>query len=499
MGQIKKGITLSYVLILINNAIRLTYTPFLIRSLGQSEYGLYALAVSTVGYLSIMDLGLGNAMIRYTAKYLSLKDYKTLNGLHGMFLMIYALIGIIVAILGYVFYLNANYFFQDSMSVLELEKIKILILLLTFNLAITFPFSIFNSVIIAHERFVFSRLLSILGVLLNPILMTPFLLMGYKSITLVLVITGINLLTLIANYIYCKKKINISPTYFYFNKPLFKQILGYSFYVFLNAIVDQIYWNSGQFILGSLSGAKSVAIYSVAITLKNLYFAMSTSIVGLMLPRVTKMITDKVSNSELTKMFVKIGRLQYILLSAILIGFTFFGKEFIILWVGEKYNESFFIALWIMIPLTIPLIQNLGITILQAKNEQKFRSICYFIIAVVNISFAIPAARAYGGLGCAIVTGFSLLIGNGIIMNIYYHKKIRLNMILFWTEILKLSIPLILTVAIYLMFKLFFSHENSLIEYFISICVFVLLFLISMWFVGMNGYEKRIIERVFKK
>ena len=71
--QRKSGAILSYVSIILATLVQLIYTPFLIRMLGQSEYGLYSLVYSIIGYLTVLDLGFGNAIIVYTAKYSSKK------------------------------------------------------------------------------------------------------------------------------------------------------------------------------------------------------------------------------------------------------------------------------------------------------------------------------------------------------------------------------------------------------------------------------------------
>ena len=57
-NQRKSGVVLSYVSIILNTLIQLLYTPLLIRMLGQSEYGLYSLVSSIIGYLTVLDLGL---------------------------------------------------------------------------------------------------------------------------------------------------------------------------------------------------------------------------------------------------------------------------------------------------------------------------------------------------------------------------------------------------------------------------------------------------------
>ncbi|MCS4586098.1 hypothetical protein FZ990_14955 [Clostridium perfringens] len=80
----------------------------------------------------------------------------------------------------------------------------------------------------------------------------------------------------------------------------------------------------------------------------------------------------------------------------ILGGFILVGKEFITTWAGQDYYLAYYIALVIMIPLTVPLIQNLGITILQAKNMHKFRSKIYIVIAILNLLASIPMAKFLG-------------------------------------------------------------------------------------------------------
>lgn len=107
----------------------------------------------------------------------------------------------------------------------------------------------------------------------------------------------------------------------------------------------------------------------------------------------------------------------------ILSGFIVFGKYFIRFWAGDGYGDAYTIALLFLVPLTIPLIQNLGITILQARNQMRFRSEVYVIIALISLGFQIPLAKYYGGIGCAMAIAGALTLGQIIVMNIYYHKS----------------------------------------------------------------------------
>ena len=64
IDQLKTGAILSYILLGLSSFISILYTPIMLRLLGQSEYGLFSLANSIIGYLGILDFGLSNAVVR---------------------------------------------------------------------------------------------------------------------------------------------------------------------------------------------------------------------------------------------------------------------------------------------------------------------------------------------------------------------------------------------------------------------------------------------------
>ena len=121
----KNGAILSYISIATNMIVQLLYTPVLIRMLGQSEYGLYSLTSSIISYLTVLDLGFGNAIIVYTAKYRAKKEYEEEKKMHGMFFLIFCIMGLIATILGLIIFFNITTLFGRTMTKLELDKMKI--------------------------------------------------------------------------------------------------------------------------------------------------------------------------------------------------------------------------------------------------------------------------------------------------------------------------------------------------------------------------------------
>lgn len=489
--QYKIGAILSYLSIFIGNIVGIIYTPIMLRLLGQAEYGLYSLVGSMIATLSIVDLGFGNACIRYISKYRALGDKEKEYNVNGMFILINTVICTLTIFIGFILFQFSNTLFKNSLSLHELEKFKLMLLLLIFNLAISFPFSVFGSIVVSYEKFIFPKVIGIIRTIINPIVILAILYMGYDSLAMVIANTIINFLFLWVNVFYCFKKLRIKILFKNFDIKLMKEISTYSFFIFIALVIDKIYWTTDQFILGIYSGTIMVSVYAIASQLNLYYMQFSTAISGMFLPKVTSMVVKEANDEELSELFIKIGRIQYIVIGLILAGFASFGKEFIILWAGKEYAQAYYIALILITPFTIPLIQNIGLTILQAKNKHGFRSTVLIFIALGNLAISIPLAKMYGGIGCAIGTAASMIIGNIIIMNIYYYKKIKINIPKFWAEIISMSFPIVICLGIGVFLNKI-TISSGLLTLTLKVLILFVAYVILMYFIGLNKYEKEL-------
>ncbi len=501
VNQLKAGVVLNYVVIFLNTIVGLLYTPYMLRMMGQSEYGLYSLVASVIAYLTVLDLGFGNAIVRYTAKFRAEKKTEEQYEMFGMFFLLYLVIGIIAFGIGLGLYFNVDTLFGNTMTAVELGRARIMMLLLVANLAFTFPMSIWGSVIQAYEDFVFQKSLNIFRIILNTAVMICLLHFGYKAVAMVVVQTIFNVLTLVVNFIYCRRKLNIH-IYFrfkHFHWGFLKEVAIYSFWIFLNAIMDRVYWSTGQFVLGAMVGTAAVAVFAIAIQLEGMYMQFSTAISSVFLPKVTAMVATNRSRKEISDLFIRTGRIQYIVLAYILSGFIIFGRQFIELWAGAGYTDAYIISLLFFIPLTVPLIQNLGITILQARNEMKFRSVLYIIIALVSLAMQIVLTRFFGGIGCAMGVSGALVVGQILIMNVYYRRRQDLDIKTFWKEICKMSIiPIVLIFSSMLVIRHFFALD-SWGKLILGIAAFSLVYIPLFFRFSMTDDERNLFISMFHK
>lgn len=501
INQLKAGVVLNYVVIFLNTVVGLLYTPYMLRMMGQSEYGLYSLVASVIAYLTVLDLGFGNAIVRYTAKFRAEKKTEEQYEMFGMFFLLYLVIGIIAFGIGLGLYFNVDTLFGNTMTAVELGRARIMMLLLVANLAFTFPMSIWGSIIQAYEDFVFQKSLNIIRIILNTAVMICLLHFGYKAVAMVVVQTIFNVLTLVLNFIYCRRKLNIH-IYFrfrHFHWGFLKEVALYSFWIFLNAIIDRVYWSTGQFVLGAMVGTAAVAVFAIAIQLEGMYMQFSTAISSVFLPKVTAMVATNRSRKEISDLFIRTGRIQYIVLAYILSGFIIFGRQFIELWAGAGYSDAYMISLLFFIPLTVPLIQNLGITILQARNEMKFRSVLYIIIAIVSLAMQIVLTSHFGGIGCAMGVSGALVVGQILIMNVYYRRRQDLDIMTFWKEISKMSIiPIALIISSMLVIRHFFALD-SWGKLILGIAAFSLVYIPLFFRFSMTDDERNLFISMFHK
>ena len=237
VNQIKGGIVLSYLSLVVGNAVGIIYTPIMIRLLGQSEYGLYNLVSSFVSYLGLLSFGFDNTYLRYYTQYKEKHSKDKVASLNGMFLIVFCIIGALAGLCGMVLLRYSDLIFGSNLTAKELETAKTLMLLLVINIAIAFPSNLFSIYINANERFIFNKIVGMLKTVINPFIVLPLLLMGYKSVALVSVTLAFSVLTLIINVIYCVRKLSLSFNFTNFEFSVFKGIAAFSFFVFLVEIV----------------------------------------------------------------------------------------------------------------------------------------------------------------------------------------------------------------------------------------------------------------------
>ncbi len=502
IDQLKAGVVLTYMSTFLTMLISFAYTPVMISILGQGEYGLYTLVNSVVANLGILSFGFRSGYIRFYSRYKVKDDKEDIARLNGMFMCVFTVIAIITLIAGGFLVANVETIFKEGLTAQEIKTAIVLMKILVVNIAISFPASVFTCFVTANEKYIFLKFTNMIKVVFSPLMNLPILLLGYGSIGMVFTTLIVNLIADVINIYYCFKKIGMKISFKKLDFSLLKEIWAFSSLIFLNIITEQVNWNVDKTLLGMFKGSVTVAIYGIAAQFNNLYLNISNSLSHVFIPRINNIVASDKGNHLLTNLFTKVGRIQFIILALVLEMYFFFGKYFITIWAGPEFADSFLVGAVLLTCVTVPSIQNLGIEIQRAKNIHKFGTLVYFYIALANIVVSIPLCKYYGALGAAFGTAGSLIVGNIIIMNIYYHKKVGIDIIDFWKKILSLF-PSFIIPTVYGIFVNRFFVITNIFEFITQVFIMFVLYSISVFLFGMNEFEKNIIlvplNKILKK
>ena len=503
INQLKLGSLLSYGQTLLSILIGILYTPVMIRLLGQSEYGLYNTVSSTIAMLTVLSLGFNSSYIRYYAQYKQRKDEDAISRLNGLFMLIFLIIGAVALGCGLVLTGNLEWIFAEGLTPEEYQKARVLMLLLSINMGISFPSSVFTSIISAKERYVVLKLIGMLKTVASPAVTLPLLLCGYGSVAMVTVTLCVSIIADLCYLCYTVGKLKCKFVFHGFEKGLFRDLLGFTVFLAINMIVDQINNNVDKFLLGRYCGTVSVAIYAAGHTLYNFYVMFSMSLAGVFTPRVHRLVQATGDDparqkAELTGLLTKVGRIQFAILMLFATGLIFFGKPFIAVWAGEGYADAYYVSLLLILPASIPLIQNLGIEVQRAQNNHRFRSISYICMAILNLIMTVFLCQLYGAVGAAVGTAISLALANGLVMNIFYHKRCNIDILHFWKSILRMAVGLLpaILAGTALMLLLDMSRFWGLAA---AIAGYALVYCGGLWLLGLNSYEKDLLRKPLKK
>ena len=121
----------------------------------------------------------------------------------------------------------------------------------------------------------------------------------------------------------------------------------------------------------------------------------------------------------------------------------------------------------------------------------KFRSILYISIALVSLALQIPLSKLYGGIGCALAIGGALVIGQGVIMNIFYQRKQNIDILGFWKEIIKMSIVPVTVTILFLCLKHLFDID-SIFDLLIFTVSFMAVYIPLAWHFVLTDNERRL-------
>ncbi len=499
MSQKKLGILISYLNLIAGMVVNIFLTPFLISSLGDVDYSIYKVMQSFAGPLAMFHLGISTVVTRSIVRYKNSDDYTETDKKNTMALAILAssvmsVFLIIAAVVMYMLIPTVYGKSYDPETIILGQRLFVLFVGSTVFHMLTDAFS---GCLIGHQRFTVSSLLPLFKTVARVCLILILLQLGMGSFGVVMADFVVALVILILTACYAVFVLHEVPKLSFFDKKQIIEMLSFGVAILLQAFINQVNNNVDTMILGAYVQEKEIiTMYSSALAVYAIYNSLVSVVTNFFLPKATELVTKNASGSELTDFVIKLGRYQAVAAVACIAGFGLFGRDFITLWIGEKYIAAYGVVLMLMVPVTIPLVQNAMIAVLDATLKRIYRSLVLVVMAVVNVVATIFLIRAFDFWGAAIGTAASLIIGHGILMNIYYTKTFKIEVGRMFFSIFKGVLPAgVLASIVCLPLVLFLPC--TLMFFLVKCITFIVIYGILLWLIGFNKGEKSMLKGMF--
>lgn len=499
MGR-KIGTVLSFAAIVVEIFSGLFLTPLLIRSLGQAEYGVYSLVLSVTAYLALLDMGVGNSVVRFMSKYRVNGDKTEQRKFLGITTVYYGVMLLLIVIIGIVLIQIFPMAFAKGLSDAEVVLAQKLLAMTVINIAITIGTAGYFYTIIAFEKFIISKGVVILCSVFRITLQYILLLHGAKSIEIVFVNLCFTVIARATMVLYVLCKLKIRPTLKKVNFSQIKEIVFYSVFIMLQMVATQVNNLADQILIGALVQSSTVilAVYAVGAHINQYAQNIGGALNGVLMPGVVAMVEKKATPKELENEMVRIGRLNFAFIAFVWCAFLVFGQQFVALWAGEVNRDAYYVALILMFPQVIILTESIGTQILWAIDKHKVQAVLKIVIVILNLVLTVLLIKWNPLLGATLGTFISLMLGDVIVMQIVFKKDIGISLLGYYKGLLKGIVP---ALALALVAGFLFRRVglSGWFGFIINCGVMTVFYGICMLLFGFNKQEKHIIMGAVKK
>lgn len=496
--QIKIGAVISYISIAVNMLCGILYTPWMIRMIGQSDYGLYTLATSIISLVTV-DFGMGMAVSRFLSKFKAEEKQEDADNFLAIVYKLYGLITLVLLIALCIMYRYVD-IICASLTPEELAKFRVVFVIVASATVLCFPFATTDGILTSYEKFIQAKLCDLFNRVATVLLVIIVLFTGHGLFALVATNMALNVVTVGLKLLVLRTTTPIKVNWKFFSKDMLGMVLGFSVWVTVTSLAQRLIINITPTILGAVSGSAAIAIFAVAKNLEYFAFVLTNAVRGMFMPKVSRILAKNggKSNNDVLPLMIKVGRFQTYIIGLIIVGFISVGKEFIHFWVGDNYYLAYYCFLLLVIMDIIEYPQQIADTTLVATNNVKIRSFIAVGTGVGNVVLSLGLSKLWGALGasCSI---FIVTTCRMIANNIAYHRILHINLKKFFGECYLSILPsMAIALAVGVLANYVMPQKNIVILG-VKIVTVVIAYAISAWFISFNEFEKDSVRQIGKR
>ncbi len=441
MKSRSKGIALSYVQLIVNLVCGLFLSSYLIKKLGDTEYGIYQTVSSFANYLILLEFGTGTVMTQTLSACRGKNATKEkMNEAASTIWCMTNILAAIITAASIVMFFSLDNAYSESFTAENIKTAKSIFVLVIVNLIVAFYSQSFSGITLSFERYSFAPMLKTVLNLVKTVLIGVLVLKFKYAEIIVAVDIFVSFVKLFSSYLYCKKNFQLSFKFKYFNSHVFKGILPFSIALFLQTLINQANNNVDKMFIGMFISPEAVTLYSVPVFIYNIFSSIGAVPCSMYSTKIVKDISSGEPASSLIDKYISAGKLTALICGSVLFGFIAVGKPFINLFYGREYMDAWVISIILMLPSFFSVFLDVLTNVLDVLGKRIVFTVVLAGSTALNVLLTLVLIGEFGYFGAVVATAVCV-VAQLIFMVWYYTIKIKIKVIKIYAECFRSIIP----------------------------------------------------------
>lgn len=486
-----KGILWSYAYTIANMICGLFMSSYLLRMLGDVEYGIYQTIASFANCLVMLEFGTGAVLTKniVLCRRKNASNEEIDRNISTIWIIALSL-SFVIALVGFVLYFCINSLYANAMTTEQIAYAKQIYLITLVHLLSSFMFQTAKSVAMGFENYTFSSKVNLVRLILRTALLIGLIYYLRSAIYIALVDACLSILLFVYTLFFCCSKFHIRFRFRYFEFSIFRASLGLCVALLIQSIINQVNSNVDKFLIGIFVNPETVAMYGIGMYVFMVFSSLSTVPISMFAPQIIGEVGMNGIGEALHKKILQASRVVTLVGGTIFFGFVAVGRQFIEIVYGEKYLIAWLIAIILMSSAFINMITGVLINVLDALNKRIIRSGMLLITTVLNVILTVLWLPNYGIVGAAAATAICTILGQVVAMGLYYTLKLKIKVLdIYWRLLKEIIVYQLLAMIAAGIVSL--QIDSAIVSLAVGVFVYLIVFAVMYFIISSEGRQQR--------
>lgn len=469
----------------------LILTPFIIGRIGESAYGIYALALGFAGIFGLFDMSISSSFIKFISEHYNKKEFKELNSVINTGIIFYAVFSLIFCIIGLIFKDKVLSLININENFRETANIAYIISLIAF--LVTNSFGIFNSILVSLQKMYFTSILGLLLSFFNFVLIISLLIYGFglkELLYLYIIVTCINVLI---SFVVAKKalpQMRLNP--FRFHLPSLKKMTNFGIQMQISKLAAFISDKYDEYLLAFFSVISNVTFYNISTKIVRVGRFLPIQLFPQVAP-IAAELNARDETQKISQLFNDTSKYLTIVSLPIFSFFFIFADVIVTTWMGPGFDISIYLLRILTVGQLINMIFSApGNSIIPNLGKPKYQMFEGLIFLSINLVLSYLLIKYYGIVGAAfgntISTGIASLFVFFVSVSFFKKNYIDILKNIYLKPFLLCILSGVLSFIIYYLIKLLLFLPTGRIEgsIILVISLFIFMFIYSIGIFNIN-------------